>query len=50
MKKGIWYLYSGTISNFFPLPIMEMKPVMPSQYFSGNKPMATEMRRGRIKN
>jgi hypothetical protein len=29
---------------------MEMKTVMPFQYFSGNKPTATEMRGGRIKN
>jgi hypothetical protein len=28
---------------------MEMKTVMPSQYFSGNKLTATEMRGGRIK-
>jgi hypothetical protein len=34
--------------NFFPLLIM--KTVMPSQYFSRNKPMATEMHGGRIKN
>jgi hypothetical protein len=25
MKKGIWYLYSGTISKFFPPPNNEDK-------------------------
>jgi hypothetical protein len=46
-KKRIWYLYSGTISKFFPPPYNKDEN---HDAFPGNKPIATEIYGVRIKN